>query len=86
MKEQKCIICDKELRNENIFLCEEHTKDLLNKSLNDQDKIIKPDENQHCHICGEYKERTMLNYDSWLYVCNLCLDDAKKVYNVKFNT
>lgn len=87
MKE-KCIICKKELHQKDIFLCEEHTtclSEILDKGEcnGKQHKRIKKTEfKHHCAICGEYKNRVIVNYQEPFFICSICIKNAKKKYNL----
>lgn len=80
---EKCIICDKELIENGILLCESHTFQLYEIISNNQDTITNPSLREHCMICGEWDNRVIVNFPSWNYICNLCLKRAMKVYSHK---
>lgn len=84
--QNKCIICDKLLSVKDIYICETHTSELLNIVNNQKqysDIIIEhPSFMDHCMICGEWEARKIINYPSWNYICNICLNAAQNIYKL----
>lgn len=78
--DEKCIICDKKLIQSDVFLCERHTKELDNNFKKEKNIINCPSFKEHCMICGEWKNRAIINYPEWNYVCNICLKNALDKY------
>ena len=87
MKE-KCIICNKELFQKDIYLCKKHTACLSvildNGKYNGKQykRIEKTEFKHHCEICGEYKNRVIVNYPDPFFICSMCIKSAKKKYNL----
>lgn len=84
MKE-RCIICNKELEVKDIYLCQNHTMELQEIRLNgelDSNIFVNPTFNEHCMICGEWKNREMILIQGSIYICNRCLDSALNEYNI----
>lgn len=88
MKE-KCYICETELDVSGVFICRTHTVELykiLSNEITIKDAIIiNPEFIQHCHICGEYENRVIINHPEWFYICNVCLESATKNYKMDIN-
>ena len=78
----KCMICDKELEFINVFLCKEHLIEILIKTNSNTQKIEKATFNEHCQICGNWENRSIWYLDGWFSICNVCLDEARTVYNL----
>lgn len=75
----KCFVCSKEVRHS--YLCKEHA-DLLYEMLNNSiGKIVKPDWKYHCLICGEYKDRTIIEFPNSGYFCDKDIVAAYEKYN-----
>ncbi len=83
---ERCIICDSELRHSGIFICEHHTNVLnnfLEKSISE--KIIKnPTFKNHCMICGEWENKIIINHPHWNFVCTICFNTANDFYKSLF--
>ena len=81
----KCFICNCLLQKDNIYLCQKHTQELFDSySVSSSNNVIQmPSEKEHCHLCGEYKDRMIIYYKNWFYLCDFCLNDAMKEYNIQ---
>ncbi len=78
--QEKCVICDVRLIYKDVFICESHAKELYKKLKKGENIIKLPSFKEHCMICGEWKNRIIINYPSWNYVCNICLKNALNKY------
>jgi hypothetical protein len=83
--DNECIICNKILDINEVYLCEKHTQGLTQLLQISTSNIIihKPDFKYHCMICGEWKNRILVNYPSWCYICDKCIDYSKNIYKTK---
>jgi hypothetical protein len=64
----QCFVCGKKI--EEGYLCNEHIQELKKMLLNERNVIKNPDFKHHCLICGEYKERVIIEYPSVGYFCD----------------
>jgi hypothetical protein len=65
----ECYICSKKLPDETFNLCREHAQILYDMLNNEQNLIVDLDWRYHCLICGEYEDRTMVEYSGG-YFCD----------------
>lgn len=81
----KCFICRKELDIEEIYLCKEHTKELIQNYKENAERIVlkNPSEKEHCYLCGEWESREIIKLHDWAYICNICLNESQKAYDLE---
>lgn len=75
----KCFICSKEINNG--YLCGEHANELYNMLEQRKGVINTPDWRHHCLICGEFKERVILDYPQCGLFCDVDIIEEWKRYN-----
>jgi len=64
----ECFICSK--RIEKGYLCKDHANKLYEKLKNREGKIESPTWKNHCSICGEHENRTIIEYPPHGYFCD----------------
>jgi predicted nucleic acid-binding Zn ribbon protein len=64
----ECYVCGKSL--EMGFLCEEHARILLVMLEKGEGEVHDPTWKHHCLICGEYKDRRIVEYPDAGYFCD----------------
>lgn len=75
----ECFICSQQLVKG--YLCDQCATESL-KMLNDKYRVnFKPEWNDHCLICGEYKNRTILNFPSCGPICDKCIMESFNSYD-----
>lgn len=85
---EKCIICKKELNQQDVFLCEEHTVclaeilDMGEYKGKKYKRIENAEFKHHCAICGEYKKRVIINYPDPFFICSVCINSSREKYNL----
>lgn len=85
---EKCFICDTPLSKDGINLCKEHTIAALEVLYTGKYKdknyniIENPEFKHHCGICGEWENRTIINYPEWLFLCEKDIEVARKAYEL----
>lgn len=74
----QCFVCG--MKIEEGYLCKKHTQELKKMLLNEQNVINNPDFKQHCLICGEYKERVIIEYPSVGCFCDRDIEtEARRI-------
>jgi len=64
----ECFICSKAIGCG--YLCEQHARELKDMLENKIGVIETPDWRHHCLICGEHKNRIIIEYPSAGYFCD----------------
>jgi hypothetical protein len=75
----KCFICGKV--TEDNYFCIDHAAELHRLLIGKDNLIKKPDFKQHCHICGEYENREIIEFSNWGYFCDRDIIEAFRKYN-----
>jgi hypothetical protein len=78
-----CFICNKESKN--VYLCEEHVKELYANLVNGQGRVEEPSFSHHCNICGEYENRIIIEHSDNGYFCDIDIIEAYKTYSMKIS-
>jgi hypothetical protein len=76
----QCYVCGKE--SGSGYLCKEHAELLLYK-LKLQQTIQSPTFAYHCAICGEWKDRIIVEDENGMYFCDRDIFDECKRYGIK---
>lgn len=67
-KTKECFVCGKLIEKGN--LCKEHLEILVEMLKKGEGILLYPEWKHHCLICGEYKDRIMVEYPSIGYFCD----------------
>lgn len=76
----KCHICSKKINK--AFLCQDCCREGVEHLKNNIDIIENPDWRYHCLICGEYKDRKIVDFPSGP-ICDKCIHEELENYNRK---
>jgi predicted nucleic acid-binding Zn ribbon protein len=75
----QCFVCGKAL--DKGYLCKEHSQKLKRMLDKKVGVVENPDFRHHCSICGEFKERVIIEYPSVGYFCNVDIEEENERYS-----
>lgn len=70
----ECFICGKALTEG--YLCKQHAKELHSMLKDKRGIVCNPDFRHHCAICGEFKNRIIVEYKGVGFFCELDIEEA----------
>jgi hypothetical protein len=77
----ECYACGEKINSG--YLCKRHAGELKGMLEKEDGKIANPDWKHHCLICGEHKDRIIIEYPSAGYFCDRDINEAWEHYKCR---